>query len=386
MTENLFQQALASEYSDILEHAVSHHYLVCIPNQSSLSDRTITRRFISKSYIVDHMIKPSPYVENLFQTMTGKNLLIKNDEIKSHIGYIHKFALQIIKEENAHDPKGRVYKQVFVTAPLDDNPNKCAMLKPEPIYKFYSAKEYIGFLHFAVEDSEAAFMFAQAFVLHFNNSYIIFKQFVKETYNKVKSGLNDLKSLALRIEQLKEAITNHSIMQNVCEMVESNILYDIYDKLFLHMIEFHEEQESQLWACCDRIMNDMYMTKLGIDGDLDGIKFRESAELLGTLNVYRTPWEKMEVLCKLAGTIDKECKKHLEKNNPRKAEKWETSADQYFPLLIYFISLHKPEHLQVHLTFITEFSICPGTSGQQRYHLTNFLAAIHTILNNEGAL
>ena len=379
MTENKFQEALSSTFADVLEHAITHNYLVCVPNSASLNDRPITRKFISNSYAVDHMIKPSPYVENLFQTMTGKNLIIKNDEIKAHTGYTHKFALQIIKEENAHDPKGRVFKQIFVTAPLDDNPNKSAMMKPDPVYKFYSAREYIGFLHYAVEESEAAFMFAQAFIQHFNNSYIIFKQFAKEAYNKVKSSLLDLKCLVLKIDQLADANSNSSLMQYICEMVESNVLFDIYDKLMQHIVEFHQEQELQLRESCEKLLAQLPVSRFGFDTDLEGISFTDSLAVLETINTYRTPWEKQEVLCKLASSIDKECKRHLYKKNIPKAERWETSADQYFPLLIYFLALNKPRNLQANLTFITEFSICPSSSGEQRYHLTNLLAAIHTI-------
>ena len=82
MADNKFQEALKSSFADVLEHAISHNYLVCVPSSSSIASRPITRRFISNSYTVDHMIRPSPYVENIFQTMTGKNLIIKNDEIK----------------------------------------------------------------------------------------------------------------------------------------------------------------------------------------------------------------------------------------------------------------------------------------------------------------
>jgi predicted translin family RNA/ssDNA-binding protein len=322
------------------------------------------------------MIKPSPYVDNLFQTMTGKNLIIKNDEIKAHTGYTHKFALQIIKEENAHDQKGRVFKQIFVTAPLDDNPNKHVMMRPDPIYKFHTSQEYIGYLSCAVEDSEAAYKFAVSFIDHFNNSYIMFKQFAKEAYNKVKSALNDLKALVLKIEQFSEVPLNIEFNQALCEMVESNVLFGIYNKLFAYMIESHADQERLLIEKCEVVLRDK--AKLGLDSLLEDILFEESKEVMNSINEFRTPWEKLEVLVKLAQSIEKECKRHLYKVDMAKAEKWEMSADKYFPLLIYFIVLNKPKNLQANLTFVTEFSVASG-SGGKRYHLTNLLAAVHTV-------
>ena len=47
MTENSFQEALTSTFADVLEHAITHNYLVCVPNPASLKNHTITRRFIS---------------------------------------------------------------------------------------------------------------------------------------------------------------------------------------------------------------------------------------------------------------------------------------------------------------------------------------------------
>lgn len=235
------------------------------------------------------MIKPSPYVEHLFQTMTGKNLLVKNSEIRSHTGYANKFTLQIIKEENAHDNQGRVYKQILISAPLDDSPQKYAMLPPEPIYKFYSAKEYVGYLECAVEGSEAALMYSNAFVQHFNNSYIIFKQFAKDCYEKVKTSLKDMRSLVLRIDQLRDSQNNKTLLQYVCEMVESNILLSIYDKLFSHMIEFHKDKENEYKRDAEKVSKQMPIENFGFDTELEGMKFDDSLSLLNTINNYQTP-------------------------------------------------------------------------------------------------
>ena len=99
------------------------------------------------------MLKPSPYVEYLFMNMAGFNVKIKDGEIMAHTGYNNKFVVTILKEENTHDEEGRCYKQITISAPLDDSSEKYSLLPPEPIYKFHSPKEYIGFLKHALEDS-----------------------------------------------------------------------------------------------------------------------------------------------------------------------------------------------------------------------------------------
>jgi hypothetical protein len=197
-SENPFITTLMTQYSDILDHAVSHNYIVCVPVAPSLERSKFNRRFFSKSYAVDHMLKPSPYVENLFQSLRGKHLIIKSDEIRSHTGYHHKFIITKLKEENSYDPSGRCYKQITLSAPLDDSENKNVRMKPDPIFKFYTPKEYIGFLEFAVESAEAATMYGNAFTTHFNNSYIIFKEFMRDCYDKVRQATSDLKQVRSR--------------------------------------------------------------------------------------------------------------------------------------------------------------------------------------------
>lgn len=46
---------------------------------------------------------------------------------------------------------------------------------------------------------------------------------------------------------------------------------------------------------------------------------------------------------------------------------------------MYFLARHIPQNIHANLTFILEFSICPASSGEQRYHLTNVMAALQTI-------
>jgi hypothetical protein len=132
--------------------------------------------------------------------MAGKNLRIANHEVSSGTGYQHKFTVTILKEENTHDEKGRCYKQITISAPLDDVAEKYSLLPPEPIYKFNTSREYVGFLRNAVDENRAALMFGDAFIMWFNNSYIPFSEYQKDCYKKVRTALTDMKSICLKIE------------------------------------------------------------------------------------------------------------------------------------------------------------------------------------------
>ena len=52
-------------------------------------------------------------------------------------------------------------------------------------------------------------MYCRAFANFFNKNYIIFKEFSKDCYLKVKTGLNDLKALILKIPEFNQARYNN---------------------------------------------------------------------------------------------------------------------------------------------------------------------------------
>ena len=194
-SDNLFLTQLHTSYKDVLDYAIAQNCIVCVPMAASTVDKHLTRRFMRTSYSVDHMLKPSPYVPHLFQSLSNKNLLIKQDEIRAHTGYSHQFTVMIVKEENSHDSKGKVYKQITISAPLDDTADKYTLIPPDPIYQFSSAEEYTNFLRHAVEGSEAAVMFAGAFCEYFNTTSTPPRANSRDCYDKVKTALRDLQAV-----------------------------------------------------------------------------------------------------------------------------------------------------------------------------------------------
>lgn len=47
-------------------------------------------------------------------------------------------------------------------------------------------------------------MFADAFILYFNRSYIPFKEFKSDCYSKVRTSLTDMKAICQKIEELQD--------------------------------------------------------------------------------------------------------------------------------------------------------------------------------------
>lgn len=156
------------------------------------------------------------------------------------------------------------------------------------------------------------------------------------------------------------------------------ILPGVYEKLFAKMIEFSEEDESEFQRDC-QVVRSCRIDKFGLDKDIEGCEFLQSYEIMQGVNGVKTPWEKLNIITKLASTIDSEIKLHLQSSSLEKAEKWAMSADQYFPILTKFIALKPIPHLIANLTFISEFSLCPMSSSEQKYHFINVLATVQSI-------
>ena len=156
------------------------------------------------------------------------------------------------------------------------------------------------------------------------------------------------------------------------------ILPGVYDKLFAKMIEFSEEDEAEFQHDCQAVRSS-HTDKFGLDTDIETCQFLQSYEVMQGVNGVKTPWEKLNIITKLDSTIDSEIKSHIHTHSPDKAEKWSMSADQYFPILTKFIALKPIPHLIANLTFISEFSLCPMSSSEQKYHFINVLATVQSI-------
>ena len=168
-------------------------------------------------------------------------------------------------------------------------------------------------------------------------------------------------------------------MGYINELVESNVIYKIYDKLFTHISQYQDSAEKLFRDACDKLIKNVTPDKFGFDVELEGCTFEKSSEVFVKINEATTTWNKLEVLTRLAASIEKECKDYLQTHNPDKAEKWEMSADQYFPLLTYFITIQPIPNLLANISFINELSICLQNSGEQKYHFTNLMAAVQSI-------
>jgi len=160
--------------------------------------------------------------------------------------------------------------------------------------------------------------------------------------------------------------------------VESLLLPGIYEKLFQKLVEFNREDEEQFQRDCD-VLRSGNLDCFGLDADIDTCTFSESYEVLKSVNEAKTPWEKLSVITKLSSAIDGELKRHLQGVNGERAEKWSMSADLYFPVLTKFIALQRVPNLIASMTYITEFSLCPMSSSEQKYHFINILATVQSI-------
>lgn len=169
------------------------------------------------------------------------------------------------------------------------------------------------------------------------------------------------------------------MMGYINELVESNVLHKVYDKLFTHISQYQDTEEKSFRDACEKLVKNLTPDKFGFDAELQGCTFEKSALVLQKINEATTTWSKLEILTKLANSIEKECKEYLMTQNQDKAEKWEMSADQYFPLLTYFLTIQPVPNLLANVSFINELSICLQNSGEQKYHFTNLMAAVQSI-------
>ena len=95
--------------------------------------------------------------------MTGKIIERNTNILKSQIGYDYNFWADILKEENVYlsiNHQEKYIKIIYTSTTLDDSSKHINLVLDEPLFKFFTSKEYLGYFQFALpQKNENALLF-----------------------------------------------------------------------------------------------------------------------------------------------------------------------------------------------------------------------------------
>ena len=330
-----------------------------------------------KSFYYNHIFKKSEFDSDLLTNFNGKVLKkIKNNTYKTYLGWTYDKTITIIEELMNSD--GINFSQTDSVC-TDENQEvlKYSDRQSIPLKKCETAKEYINY----------------------------YSQYQNEEYNDFKRGIESMKSFLFYIlnnctllkgyeENFAEILKGHIkkfisgfeiIFKDkssiACELVDSYIFSQIYDKIMEKFDNFYSEEQKELKNKVIENISKYDISQFMIEKTIISlnINFDEAFDKIKKLKKYKTFFEKEKCLNKINESLINEVTTKYEKVTDEK-------LDIQGEILIYcwtlfianFIKKYEIKFIYRDYLFLKFFEIGEA-KDKNGYITTNFIIAIETL-------
>ena len=330
-----------------------------------------------KSFYYNHIFKKSEFDSDLLTNFNGKVLKkIKNNTYKTYLGWTYDKTITIIEELMNSD--GINFSQTGSVC-TDENQEvvKYSDKQSIPLKKCETAKEYINY----------------------------YSQYQNEEYNDFKRGIESMKSFLFYIlnnctllkgyeENFAEILKGHIkkfisgfeiIFKDkssiACELVDSYIFSQIYDKIMEKFDNFYSEEQKELKNKVIENISKYDISQFMIEKTIISlnINFDEAFDKIKKLKKYKTFFEKEKCLNKINESLINEVTTKYEKVTDEKLDIQGYILINCWTLFIAnFIKKYEIKFIYRDYLFLKFFEIGEA-KDKNGYITTNFIIAIETL-------
>jgi hypothetical protein len=330
-----------------------------------------------KSFYYNHIFKKSEFDSDLLTNFNGKVLKkIKNNTYKTYLGWTYDKTITIIEELMNSD--GINFSQTDSVC-TDENQEvvKYSDKQSIPLKKCETAKEYINY----------------------------YSQYQNEEYNDFKRGIESIKSFLFYIlnnctllkgyeENFAEILKGHIkkfisgfeiIFKDkssiACELVDSYIFSQIYDKIMEKFDNFYSEEQKELKNKVIENISKYDISQFMIEKTIISlnINFDEAFDKIKKLKKYKTFFEKEKCLNKINESLINEVTTKYEKVTDEKLDIQGDILINCWTLFISnFIKKYEIKFIYRDYLFLKFFEIGEA-KDKNGYITTNFIIAIETL-------
>ena len=330
-----------------------------------------------KSFYYNHIFKKSEFDSDLLTNFNGKVLKkIKNNTYKTYLGWTYDKTITIIEELMNSD--GINFSQTDSVC-TDENQEvvKYSDKQSIPLKKCETAKEYINY----------------------------YSQYQNEEYNDFKRGIESMKSFLFYIlnnctllkgyeENFAEILKGHIkkfisgfeiIFKDkssiACELVDSYIFSQIYDKIMEKFDNFYSEEQKELKNKVIENISKYDISQFMIEKTIIGlnINFDEAFDKIKKLKKYKTFFEKEKCLNKINESLINEVTTKYEKVTDEKLDiQGDILINCWTLFIANFIKKYEIKFIYRDYLFLKFFEIGEA-KDKNGYITTNFIIAIETL-------
>ena len=330
-----------------------------------------------KSFYYNHIFKKSEFDSDLLTNFNGKVLKkIKNNTYKTYLGWTYDKTITIIEELMNSD--GINFSQTDSVC-TDENQEvlKYSDRQSIPLKKCETAKEYINY----------------------------YSQYQNEEYNDFKRGIESMKSFLFYIlnnctllkgyeENFAEILKGHIkkfisgfeiIFKDkssiACELVDSYIFSQIYDKIMEKFDNFYSEEQKELKNKVIENISKYDISQFMIEKTIISlnINFDEAFDKIKKLKKYKTFFEKEKCLNKINESLINEVTTKYEKVTDEKLDiQGDILINCWTLFIANFIKKYEIKFIYRDYLFLKFFEIGEA-KDKNGYITTNFISAIETL-------
>ena len=330
-----------------------------------------------KSFYYNHIFKKSEFDSDLLTNFNGKVLKkIKDNTYKTYLGWTYDKTITIIEELMNSD--GINFSQTGSVC-TDENQEvvKYSDKQSIPLKKCETAKEYINY----------------------------YSQYQNEEYNDFKRGIESMKSFLFYIlnnctllkgyeENFAEILKGHIkkfisgfeiIFKDkssiACELVDSYIFSQIYDKIMEKFDNFYSEEQKELKNKVIENISKYDISQFMIEKTIISlnINFDEAFDKIKKLKKYKTFFEKEKCLIKINESLINEVTTKYEKVTDEKLDiQGDILINCWTLFIANFIKKYEIKFIYRDYLFLKFFEIGEA-KDKNGYITTNFISAIETL-------
>ena len=330
-----------------------------------------------KSFYYNHIFKKSEFDSDLLTNFNGKVLKkIKDNTYKTYLGWTYDKTITIIEELMNSD--GINFSQTDSVC-IDENQEvlKYSDKQSIPLKKCETAKEYINY----------------------------YSQYQNEEYNDFKRGIESMKSFLFYIlnnctllkgyeenfadilkGHIKKFISGFEIIFKdkssiACELVDSYIFSQIYDKIMEKFDNFYSEEQKELKNKVIENISKYDISQFMIEKTIISlnINFDEAFDKIKKLKKYKTFFEKEKCLNKINESLINEVTTKYEKVTDEKLDiQGDILINCWTLFIANFIKKYEIKFIYRDYLFLKFFEIGEA-KDKNGYITTNFISAIETL-------
>ena len=330
-----------------------------------------------KSFYYNHIFKKSEFDSDLLTNFNGKVLKkIKNNTYKTYLGWTYDKTITIIEELMNSD--GINFSQTDSVC-TDENQEvvKYSDKQSIPLKKCETAKEYINYYsqyqNEEYNDFKRGIESMKSFLFYILNNCTLLKGYEKNFAEILKGHIKKFISGFEIIFKDKSSIA--------CELVDSYIFSQIYDKIMEKFDNFYSEEQKELKNKVIENISKYDISQFMIEKTIISlnINFDEAFDKIKKLKKYKTFFEKEKCLNKINESVINEVTTKYEKVTDEKLDiQGDILINCWTLFIANFIKKYEIKFIYRDYLFLKFFEIGEA-KDKNGYITTNFIIAIETL-------